>query len=98
MLPAAEIFESLGVETEWIKVNKLLIGTKDTTLFTLKAKSKKLNVSDLVKQKTKTYSLKTAPKLVKGTLYVSPQTIKKALGAKVKYSSKKKRVAITYRQ
>lgn len=97
MLPAAEVFESLGATTEYVKANKLLIITKGSTMFTVKVKSKKLNVANLVKQKSKTYTLKQAPKLVKGTVYVSVQTVQKALGAKVKYSDKKKKVTITYK-
>lgn len=97
MLPAAEVFKSLGATTEYVKENKVLIVTKGSTLFTVKVKSKKLNVGDLVKQKTKTYNLKQAPKLVKGTVYVSTQTIQKALGAKVKWNAKKKKVTITYK-
>ena len=82
MLPAAEIFEKLGAKTEY----ELLI--------TMKAKSKTLTVGNLIKQKNKTYTLKQAPRLIKGTIYISTETIEMALGADVKWDAGKKRVEI----
>ena len=94
MLPAAEIFEKLGAKTEYVKENKLLIVTKDELLITMKAKSKTLTVGNLIKQKNKTYTLKQAPRLIKGTIYISTETIEMALGADVKWDAGKKRVEI----
>ena len=84
----------LNHKTEYVKENKLLIVTKDELLITMKAKSKTLTVGNLIKQKNKTYTLKQAPRLMKGTIYISTETIEMALGADVKWNAGKKRVEI----
>lgn len=95
MLPAQEVFEALGADVEWVKQDQLMIATKGTRLITLKVKSDKLRVADLTKGMNKTIILKRVPKLVKGTVYVSPEVIKKAFNTKVKWNAKKKKAMIT---
>lgn len=94
MLPAQEVLESLGADTDWIKKDRLLLVTRGSQMISLKAGSKKMYTSDLLSEENKTITLKRAPKVIGGTVYISAQAAAKATGAKVKWNSKKRKVTI----
>lgn len=89
MIPFREAFTTMNCKTEWDGSGKAVKAVRDKTTITLTLNSKTAKIN------SKKITLKAAPKLINGKVYVPLQLVKDAFKYTTSYDAKKKRADIS---